>query len=189
VKVDYSGKIEHAATYTVYGDGRLEIGNVFTPKVELPVLPRLGICLQGVPELENLRWFGNGPWENYIDRKDCTPLGVWKSTVTQQYVPYPRPQECGNKEGVRWLSLTDLKGKGLEITASTEMSMSALHYTVADLDKADFTWQLQARKAVVLSLDAFQLGLGNSSCGPGVLKKYAPVAKPYSLNVTLNPIR
>jgi len=103
-------------------------------------------------------------------------------------VPYPRPQECGNKERVRWLSLTDAKGKGLKVSTTDEMSFSALHYTVQDLDKANNTWELEPRKAVVLSLDAFQLGLGNSSCGPGVLKKYVPSTKPYLLNITLNPL-
>jgi beta-galactosidase len=189
VLVDYSGKLLHRALYTVYGDGTLEIKNSFEPTTELPVLPRLGISLQLASDLENLQWYGNGPWENYADRMDCTPVGLWKSTVTQQYVPYPRPQECGNKEGVRWLSLTDVKGKGLKINSEANMSFSALHYSVADLDKANYTWELKPRKAVVLSLDAFQLGLGNSSCGPGVLKKYAPTAKSYVLNVTLNPIR
>jgi len=189
VLVDYSGKFVHHATYTVYGDGTLTIKNLFEPKAELPVLPRLGIALQLASDLEHLQWYGNGPWENYADRKDCTPIGLWNSTVTEQYVPYPRPQECGNKEGVRWLSLTDSKGKGLKISSEAPMSFSALHYTVQDLEQAKHTWELEPRQAVVLSLDAFQLGLGNSSCGPGVLKKYAPEAKPYSLNITFNPIK
>jgi len=188
VQVDYSSKFLHQAIYTIYGDGTLNIQNRFEPTAELPVLPRLGIALQLVSALENLQWYGNGPWENYADRKDCTPIGLWKSTVTEQYVPYPRPQECGNKERVLWLSLTDDKGKGLKVSTTDEMSFSALHYTVQDLDKADNTWELEPRKVVVLSLDAFQLGLGNSSCGPGVLKKYVPSTKPYLLNITLNPL-
>ncbi len=188
VQVDYSGKFLHQAIYTIYGDGTLNIRNRFEPTAELPVLPRLGISLQLNTVLEKLQWYGNGPWENYADRKDCTPIGLWKSTVTEQYVPYPRPQECGNKEGVRWLTLTDAKSKGLKISTPDEMSFSALHYTVQDLDKAKNTWELEPRKAVVLSLDAFQLGLGNSSCGPGVLKKYAPVVKPYTLNISLKPL-
>jgi len=188
VQVNYSGKFLHRAIYIVYGDGSLNIENHFEPTAELPILPRLGIALQLASALENVKWYGNGPWENYADRKDCTPIGLWKSTVTEQYVPYPRPQECGNKEGVQWLSLTDAKGKGLKVSTTNEMSFSALHYTVQDLEKAKNTWELEPRKAVVLSLDAFQLGLGNSSCGPGVLKKYAPSAKPYTLTITLNPI-
>lgn len=187
--VDYSGKFLHQAVYTIYGDGSMQLQNRFDLQGELPVLPRMGIALQLASTLENLQWYGCGPWENYADRKDCTPMGLWKSTVTEQYVPYPRPQECGNKEDVQWLSLTDSNGQGLKITASDEMSFSALHYTVHDLDNAKNTWELEPRQAVVLSLDAFQLGLGNSSCGPGVLKKYAPVAKSYHMNITLNPLR
>jgi beta-galactosidase len=57
------------------------------------------------------------------------------------------------------------------------------------LDDATNTWQLNPRENVVVSLDAFQMGLGNSSCGPGVLKKYAPEKKAYKLNITLKPIK
>lgn len=189
VQVAYSGKILHEAVYTIYGDGTLQLENRFVPTAELPVLPRLGIGMHLTAELEHLQWYGRGPWENYADRKDATPMGLWTSTVTEQYVAYPRPQECGNKEDATWLSLSDAKGKGLKVVAADKMSFSALHYTVQDLEKAKNTWELEARKAVVLSLDAFQLGLGNSSCGPGVLKKYAPAEGTHTLTVTLNPIQ
>jgi beta-galactosidase len=183
-----TGYFIHKALYIVYGDGTLEMRNRFEPMGALPDLPRMGIVMQLPKDFENLQWYGHGPYENYIDRKDCTPIGLWNSTVTAQYVPYPRPQECGNKEGVRRLSLTDPKGRGLLITTNDPMSASALHYTVDDLDKANNTWELTPREAVVLSLDACQLGLGNGSCGPGVLKKYAIEKRPYELNVTMKPL-
>jgi beta-galactosidase len=183
-----TGHILHNAIYTIYGDGSIEIQNRFEPFGDLPDLPRMGITMQLSGQLEQLQWFGHGPYENYADRKDCTPIGLWKSTVTEQYVPYPRPQECGNKEGVRWLSLTDADGKGIQVSTDDVMAASALHYTVNDLDKASNTWELTPREAVVLSLDAFQMGLGNSSCGPGVLKKYAPEKRIYALNLLFKPL-
>ena len=56
-------------------------------------------------DYENVRWLGRGPWENYPDRKTGADMGVWSSTVTEQYVPYVKPQENGNKEDVSWVEL------------------------------------------------------------------------------------
>lgn len=203
-----SGFIVQDVKYIVYGDGSVNMVNEFEPSQDLPYLPRMGVTFQMPGKFENMKWYGHGPFENYADRKDCTPVGFWTSTVTDQYTPYPRPQECGNKEGVRWVTLTDKDSTGLSIFCENQranasllsggpieqnqastMSASALHYTVKDLDDATNTWQLNPRENVVVSLDAFQMGLGNSSCGPGVLKKYAPEKKAYKLNITLKPIK
>ena len=44
---------------------------------------------------------------------------------------------------------------------------------------------LKPRPEVILSLDAAILGLGNSSCGPGVLKKYAIDKKEHTLHIRI----
>ncbi|KAA6330496.1 hypothetical protein EZS27_020805 [termite gut metagenome] len=72
---------------------------------------------------------------------------------------------------------------------SEKMSGSALHYTTGDLDTATHAYLLKPRKEVILSLDAIMLGLGNSSCGPGVLKKYAIEKRVYELNFVIQPVK
>jgi len=48
---------------------------------------------------------------------------------------------------------------------------------------------LVPRKQVVVSIDAAVLGLGNSSCGPGVLKKYViEKKKEHRLRVRISPL-
>lgn len=184
------GWFVHETVYTIWGDGRIDIKNTFTPSGILPELPRLGIVMSLNQDLENIKWYGHGPYENYSDRKESCPVGIYSSTVTEQYVPYPVPQETGNKEDIKWLQLTNKAGKGIRFTCISErMSGSALHYTAADLDRATHAYLLKPRKEVVLSLDAIMLGLGNSSCGPGVLKKYAIEKRPYTLDFTIEPLR
>lgn len=181
-----NGSIEHIAIWTINGDGNIGISNSFIPKGELPELPRLGITMSLNQDLEQFEWYGHGPYENYADRKESCPMGIYKSTVTEQYVAYPRPQDTGNKEGVRWLKLTDKKGKGIRIDCTSgTMSTSALHFSANDLDKASHAYLLNPRKEVILSLDAIMLGLGNSSCGPGVLKKYAVEKRTYNLEINI----
>ena len=68
-------------------------------------------------------------------------------------------------------------------------AFSALPYTVNDLSQTAHDCDLVARKNVYLSLDAAVLGLGNSSCGPGVLKKYTISKQPHILHVRFLPIK
>ncbi|GHT58004.1 beta-galactosidase [Bacteroidia bacterium] len=185
-----TGKIIHECLWTINGNGSIEMDNHFTPEGNLPELPRLGVVMALSGDLEHLQYYGHGPYENYSDRKTSCPVGVYTSTVTEQYVPYPHPQETGNKEGIRWLQLSDKQGKGLSFTClSEQMSGCALHFTAGDLDAATHAYQLQPRKTVILSLDAIMLGLGNSSCGPGVLKKYAIEKKTYSLKFKISSLK
>lgn len=179
----------HRATWTVRGDGSIDVDNRFEPTGELPPLPRIGVVMRLAPGLENFRWYGHGPGENYSDRLACSPMGLWRSTVAAQYIPYAKPQETGNKEGVRWLTLTNSEGRGLLVVAENEpIAATALHFTAADLDTAKHAYELKPRPGIVLSLDARQCGLGNSSCGPGVLERYAvPANQTYPLRVSFRP--
>lgn len=171
--------------WLVHGDGTLDMDNDFEPFGHLPVtMPRLGIVTRLAAPFENFRWYGRGPWENYPDRKESADMGVWSSTVNEQYVPYVRPQENGSKQDVRWLTLTDAAGRGLLVQDEGDpMSVSALHFTVNDLAAVRHSYELRPRSEIVLSLDAKQCGLGNSSCGPGVLKPYAVPPINYSLKL------
>lgn len=175
--------------WTIHGDGSMEMDNHFHPLGSLPAtLPRIGVVMHLAPQFNNFRWHGRGPWENYADRCQSAEMGVWASTVDDQYVPYVRPQENGNKEDVRWLTLTDAHGRGLFVQdEGNPMAASALHFTAADLAAVRHNYELKLRAEVILSLDARQCGLGNSSCGPGVLEKYAVPPKDYSLKLRFSP--
>ena len=65
-------------------------------------------------------------------------------------------------------------------------SASALHYTAQDLYKETHDCNLKPRPEIILSMDAAVLGLGNSSCGPGVLKKYAIEKKEHTLHIRIS---
>jgi beta-galactosidase len=183
------GKILHECRWTIHGDGSIDLDNKFTPSGNLPPLPRIGLIMKLASDFDNFSWYGHGPHENYADRLESTPLGVWKNTVAEQAFPYVRPQETGNKEGVRWLALTNKEGRGLLVVAEDKpIAASALHFTANDLAAATHHHELVPREDVVLSLDARQCGLGNGSCGPGVLTKYAVSAQPYSLHTSLRPL-
>lgn len=169
-----NGSIRVSTLYKIYKGGMVDLEQTYKLQGELPELPRLGSAFVVDGDYKNLSWYGRGPWENYPDRKTSCNIGCWHSTVDNQYTHYPRPQDSGNHEDVTEVVLKNAQGKGLRITAlESPFSFSALHYTVQDLCAATHDCDLVPRKDIILSIDVAVLGLGNSSCGPGVLKKYA----------------
>ena len=180
------GAIVTTSLYTILSDGIIDLKTTFQPQGILPELPRLGIAFCLSSDYNTFIWQGRGPQDNYPDRKTSAAVGLWKGSVADQYMHYPRPQDSGNKEEVRRLMLTDRHGKGIRVDAVEDVfSASALHYTAQDLYKETHDCNLKPRSEIILSLDAAVLGLGNSSCGPGVLKKYAIDKKEYTLHIRI----
>ena len=180
------GMIVTKFLYTILSDGTIDLKTTFQPQGILPELPRLGIAFCLSSDYNTFIWQGRGPQDNYPDRKTSAAVGLWKGSVADQYVHYPRPQDSGNKEEVCRLMLTDRHGKGIRVDAVEDVfSASALHYTAQDLYKETHDCNLNPRPEVILSLDAAVLGLGNSSCGPGVLKKYAIDKKEHTLHIRI----
>ena len=109
-----SGGFEFAAKWTFRGDGTVRIDHEMTPFGNVPHVPRVGTFTRLDGALENMRYYGRGPWENYVDRNTGCDIGVYSSTVPEQYVDYIRPQDCGGKTDVRWVEFTDPKdGRGV----------------------------------------------------------------------------
>lgn len=170
------GSIIVKTTLKPSDDGAVELLQEYECTGQLPPLPRLGIQIELPKAYELLTWYGRGPWESYPDRKQAARVGLWNSSVTEQYTHYPRPQDSGNHEDCAML---ELKTKGrLPSTYVIEaldapFSFSALHYTAQDMAAVLYDYLLKERDATIVNINCAVLGLGNSSCGPGVLKKYA----------------
>ncbi|MDX2150077.1 MAG: glycoside hydrolase family 2 TIM barrel-domain containing protein [Bryobacteraceae bacterium] len=146
--------------YMVYGTGDVIVETSYLPgSKRLPVMPRFGTELIAAPGLENITWYGRGPVETYWDRA-FERVGLYRSTVDKEWVEYSRPQENGNKSGVRWVALTNAQGVGLLAVAEDELSVSARHYAKEDMQRAAYSFQMQKRPQIFLNLDARQIGVG-----------------------------
>ena len=170
----------HECDYTFAADGSVTVANRVVPYGGMPrLLPRLGLSMRLVPRLERMRYYGRGPLENYIDRLSSSFVGIYESTVTDQFVDYIRPQDNGYKSDVRWAEFTDRYGRGVRFSADKPLFMQALHYSWEDLlysrhqnGQVQYFSPLVKRSEVMLNLDVRQLGLGGASCGPGPMAKY-----------------
>jgi len=178
--------IRHQHSYTIAPGGLIQVKNTFVVDKSVPDLPRLGVVWVLSAGLEELKWFGRGPFENYNDRQRAALIDLYESTVTGQYVPYIMPQEHGNHTDVRWLSLAGRKC-GLRVEAQGPLEFSASHYTAHDLYAAFHTYDLTPRPEVILNLDCRHRGLGTGSCGPATLERYTIPPGRYTWNYVLQP--
>ena len=184
----YSTKTENI--YSVFANGVIKVKAVVTPDAEngLQILPRIGHILQMPKDFEMVEYFGAGPFESYSDRIEGAFIGHYKSTVTDMVEHYARPQEMGNRSEVRWFTVTNRDGVGLQFVAdSTYINFSALHYTPVDLHRANYAYELSQRNETIITIDAAHHGLGSASCGPGALRPYYLETKPVEISYELRP--
>lgn len=174
--------------YTVLGSGDVLIDTALDPQGELPPLPRVGLQMVVPGRYNTFTWYGRGPHESYPDRKVGAPVGLYRGSVDEQYVPYIFPQENGNKADVRWASLTARGGEGLLVAGETLLNVGALHHTTRDLERAAHTHELTRRRDITLSVDYRQCGLGSASCGPGPLPQYLVWPEPMRFRVRLRAL-
>jgi len=173
--------------YTIYGSGEVVIETSMTPVGDLPPLPRVGLQMVLPPAFERFTWYGLGPHECYSDRRSSGRLGVYDSTVTDEFVHYVTPQENGNKMDVRWATFTDLRGRGLFVAGLPALNVSAHHCRTAELTAARHWHELTPIPEIVLNLDYKQAGVGNGTLAPETLPEYQIPAEPMTFAVRLAP--
>ena len=177
--------------YSVAPDGSILVNSTIVPAVNGEIIPRVGYRMELPEGFERMRWYGRGPLENYVDRKDATYVGVYEDLVSNQWVNYIKPQEMGNHENIRWISVTNFDGMGFVFVAGDQMSASAMHVRAEDMvDSTDLRklvhkYEIPMRKETVLCLDAKHRPLGNGSCGPGPMRKYELLSQPTVFSLSL----
>lgn len=184
-------------TYLVNADGSIKVGMQFNSvKGKYPLLLRIGTDLVLNKNLNQITFYGRGPGENYWDRKTASFIGLYKQNINEQYFSYARPQESGNKTEVRWLTMTNGRGKGLRFEmADTLLSFSALPYSMNDLDpemekKQYHSGELIKRDHVFMHVDLQQTGLqGIDSWGSMPLKQYRIPFSNHEFNYWIVPVK
>ncbi|WP_343563248.1 glycoside hydrolase family 2 TIM barrel-domain containing protein [Sphingobacterium sp.] len=176
--------------WTIYQDGSIELSSSITSNNASVVLARLGYSLQLPGEFGNYTYYGRGPINNYADRKTAQFIELHKSTVRDQFVAWPNPQNMSNNEDVRWTSLTNKEGQGVIFIAKEHLATSALEYSELELTFAPHPYQLPKSSGVHVHLDAAVTGLGGNSCGQGPpLEKDRVKAAPTSIGFIIRPVQ
>ena len=194
----------YISTYSILGTGDILISNVINKVSEkIPELPRMGMQMQLPVEFSNLKWFGRGPHENYSDRKTSADVGIYESSVADQYVPYIRPSENGYKTDTRWLTLTDDNGNGILVSGDPIICFSALNNIHDDFESPGnlaryrkdaksantHTDDVKPRELVNLNVDLAQMGVGgDNSWGAMIHPQYRLMDQKYQYTFRMRPI-
>jgi beta-galactosidase len=182
--------------YHIGGDGTVSIDNTFKPlKKDLPELPRLGMQFTVPSGFDSLAWYGRGPHENYRDRNVGAYVDFYKGSVWEQFHPYVRPQETGNKTGVRWMTLTNSSGTGWFIAGNPTTDASAWAFDpdaiayVPSAIKQKHGADVKKSDLITVNVDYGQRGLGgDNSWGALPHKEYRIFPKEISWTFFLKPI-
>ena len=149
--------------YEVFGDGRVKTTLTYDPVKELGDMPEFGVLFKFNADYDHVKWYGLGPAETYADRKHGAKLGIYENSVSDNMARYLVPQECGNKEGVRWASITDRKGRGMLFEMDKNngpMMFSALPYTPHEMENAMHPYELPEVHYTVVRAAKGQMGVG-----------------------------
>jgi beta-galactosidase len=174
-------------TYTVRGNGEIDVFEQLTPNGDLPEIPEIGMMLVMDGSFDTVEWYGKGPHESYWDRQTGAKLGLYRGKVADQFVPYIRPQECGNKMDVRHASVKNEAGAGLAIVGSPLFELNVLPYTPFELEASDHVYKLPASGKTVVRINYKQMGVGgDDSWGARTHPEYVLHAnKSYAFKFTL----
>ena len=153
--------------YTVYPDGSIEANVAITSNNPQLVLPRLGYVMKTPSTMDNFRYYGRGPIDNYPDRKSSQYIGIYGKKVADEFENFPKPQDMANHQDTRWCSLTDANGAGALFIGREPMSVSVLPWSAQELAMANHPHELPASSGNWLHLDMAITGLGGASCGQG----------------------
>lgn len=159
-------------TYKVYGDGTIRTTLSYDPVKELGDMPEFGVMFKFDADYNQVTWYGMGPEETYVDRCKGAKLGIYKNKVEDNMAKYLVPQECGNKVGVRWATVTDRKGRGM-MFAGDQIEFSALPYTPHEMENAMHPYELPQVHYTVVRVSKQQMGIaGDDSWGAKTHPEY-----------------
>ena len=158
--------------WTIGATGTVTVDILAKRNMEFPELPRFGLRMFLPNELENVTYYGLGPIENYMDKRQASYHSIFNDTVNGLHEDYIRPQENGTHGDCDY---TILESDDLRMTiVSTEgFSFNASHYTQEELTEKGHNFELEECGSTVLCVDYRQNGIGSASCGPDLMRKYA----------------
>ncbi len=164
----YKAIFDYTLTYTFF-DGTVNADIEFEFDEMAIYAPRLGFVTQIDKSFNKVKYFGYGPYANYVDHRSHCIKDWHENTVENMEVTYVKPQENGSHSDCNYLEITD--GNSI-IGVQGEFSFSALPHTITEYEKTAHNWELPESSCTELCIDYFMSGVGSNSCGPSLAEKY-----------------
>ncbi|MFY9263285.1 MAG: DUF4981 domain-containing protein [Actinomycetaceae bacterium] len=166
--------------------GRLDLDLTAVKDNNFPELPRFGLRLFLPEAADAVTYFGMGPQESYIDKKQAARHGEYSASVAELHEDYIVPQENGAHYDTSYVTVS---GGGVSLTVASHeaFSFNASPYTAEELTRARHNVELVPAGMTVLNVDSANAGIGSNSCGPVLLDKYQVNSSELRFTVSLIP--
>ena len=188
---DQPMKFDFLTAYTIFGDGEVFVDNTLVnDNKQLISIPRIGMNLIVPQKMDNFQWYGRGIHQSYQDKKQSAFVGVYANQVADNYWPYIKPQENGNKTDVRWAALTNDDGVGFLINTQAQLINVSVHrYSLNNLTNAQHTYDVKDAGQITFNLDYQQMGVGgDDSWNPRIHEEFLLQDPSYRYSFTIRPI-
>ena len=178
-------------TYTCETEDSVKVTVCFPGVENQPDLPALGLSFELDSRLDQVTYYGMGPDESYVDRCKGALLGVYEYGVEDGFARYLKPQESGNRMGVRWLTVTGEDGHGIRVDAvDAPLEISVSPWLPEEMMAKWHPDELVGSCRTILDVAMFRKGVGgDDSWGAPVLPQYTYASdKKYEFSFTVKGI-
>ncbi len=188
VKQKFEDKIQMNTTYIVFNDGTIDVKFSLNADKSLPDLIRVGLTM-GIPSTyTNTSYYGNGPWENYSDRKRGAEVDEFSTKTDDLFYNYAVPQENGNHTDTRWAKFSSENNKsGLMITGKPLIAFSVWPFSAENINKAKHPFDLNRQGFYTLNIDLIQSGVGGTLSNR--LPQYCLKSGVYDFEFQISPFK
>lgn len=167
----YQPLVRAKTTLRFYDNGAVRIVSDAQTGSKLTFLPRFGLRFFLDERFMDVRYYGYGPTESYIDKHNATYLGEFSGKVSDLHEDYIRPQENGSHYGCRFAEISD-GDTVVRIESESNFSFNASVYTQEELSSKRHNFELEKSGFTVVCADSAMAGVGSTSCGPALDEKY-----------------
>ncbi|MCD7732747.1 MAG: glycoside hydrolase family 2 [Oscillospiraceae bacterium] len=151
------------------GDVTVKTDGKTSNKVEL--LPRFGLRLFLDKSFDEVRYYGYGPFESYVDKHQASYMGEFSADIADMHEDYIRPQENSSHYGCLFSEISDGENT-VRFEAPEPFSFNASVYTQEELAWRRHKYELEKCGSSVICIDSGMAGVGTHSCGPDLDPKY-----------------
>lgn len=157
--------------YEIYQEGEIHFSTKAQILEGLKFLPRYGIRFFVSKQYQQVKYYGYGPNESYIDKHRACYKACFEADVNELFEDYIKPQENGSHYGCDYVTISD-GAHQISIYCDKEFSFNLSRYTQEELSSKAHNWELQKCESTVLCVDYMMSGVGSNSCGPELLEQY-----------------
>ncbi len=148
-------ELNDSLLYTTY-----EINSIGDIKVKLcmevlkkgiPHARSIGFKLFLNKDLNNITFYGRGPFENYKDRNSGSYIGIYNTNINKQFTDYVTPQRTGNMTDVRWICFNDGEKGILFKEDVSPLQINSSEYSDKEFEKKH-SYQMKKFSSIIVNI-------------------------------------